>query len=104
MYQYRSLFEKDKLLFAFLLATRVLRHANKLPPTEYEALSFKNPPAAIKLVMEAVCVMLDAKPTMVADPNTPGKRNADYWDTGKRLLLDTYFINRLKEFDRDNIQ
>ncbi|GFH23399.1 uncharacterized protein HaLaN_21005, partial [Haematococcus lacustris] len=66
--------------------------------------SFKNPPAAIKLVMEAVCVMLDAKPTMVADPNTPGKRNADYWDTGKRLLLDTYFINRLKEFDRDNIQ
>lgn len=34
--------------------------------------SFKNPPAAVKLVMEAVCVLLDAKPTMVADPNIPG--------------------------------
>jgi len=34
--------------------------------------SFKNPPAAVKLVMEAVCVLLDVKPTMVADPNIPG--------------------------------
>jgi dynein heavy chain, axonemal len=25
--------------------------------------SFKNPPAGIKLVMEAVCVLLDTKPT-----------------------------------------
>ena len=35
--------------------------------------SFKNPPAAIKTVMEAVCVMLDVKPTMVQDPMTPGE-------------------------------
>lgn len=34
--------------------------------------SFKNPPAAVKVVMEAVCVLLDAKPAMVADPNMPG--------------------------------
>jgi hypothetical protein len=37
--------------------------------------SFKNPPAAVKLVMEAVCVMLDVKPTMVADPNVPGEND-----------------------------
>lgn len=34
--------------------------------------TFKNPPQAVKVVMEAVCVMLDVKPTMVADPNIPG--------------------------------
>ncbi|KAF5843852.1 dynein heavy chain and region D6 of dynein motor-domain-containing protein, partial [Dunaliella salina] len=54
--------------------------------------------------MEAVCVLLDAKPTMVADPNTPGKKVADYWDASKKLLMDTRFIDHLKEYDRDNIQ
>lgn len=34
----RSLFEKDKLLFAFLLATRILRYHERLPPHEYEFL------------------------------------------------------------------
>jgi hypothetical protein len=33
----------------------------------------------------------------------PGKKIADYWDTSKKLLMDSYFINRLKEYDRDNI-
>ena len=28
---------------------------------------------------------------------------ADYWDASKKVLMDSYFINRLKEFDRDNI-
>lgn len=36
---HRSLFEKDKLLFAFLLATRVMRHNGKLPSHEYEFLT-----------------------------------------------------------------
>ena len=34
----RSLFEKDKLLFAFLLATRVLKFHGNLPPAEYDFL------------------------------------------------------------------
>ncbi len=34
----RSLFEKDKLLFSLLLATRVLRHTGKLPAREYDFL------------------------------------------------------------------
>jgi len=35
--------------------------------------TFKNPPYAVKLVMEAVCVLLEVKPTMVADPNLAGR-------------------------------
>jgi len=65
--------------------------------------TFKNPPYAVKLVMEAVCVLLEVKPTMVADPNLAGKKIADYWDASKRLLMDSNFIHSLKEFDRDNI-
>jgi len=38
-YHCRSLFEKDKLLFAFLLATRVMRQRKLLPSTEYEYLT-----------------------------------------------------------------
>ncbi len=34
--------------------------------------TFKSPPAAVKVVLEAVCVMLDVKPTMVPDPTVAG--------------------------------
>jgi dynein heavy chain len=47
--------------------------------------------------------MLDVKPTMVADPAVPGRKVADYWDASKRLLADSGFMARLKEYDRDNI-
>ncbi len=33
-----------------------------------------------------------------------GKKVADYWDASKKLLMDSRFIERLKEYDRDNIQ
>lgn len=32
-----------------------------------------------------------------------GKKVADYWDAAKRLLMDSGFLARLKEYDRDNI-
>lgn len=32
-----------------------------------------------------------------------GKKIADYWDSSKRLLMDSNFIHSLKDFDRDNI-
>lgn len=35
--------------------------------------TFKSPPAAVKIVMEAVCVCLDVKPTLVPDPNMAGE-------------------------------
>eukprot|EP00951_Prasinocladus_malaysianus_P032294 scaffold313748_cov27-Prasinocladus_malaysianus.AAC.1 len=48
--------------------------------------SFKSPPATVKLVMEAVCVMLGEKPVAKADPDNPGKRIMDYWETSRKVL------------------
>ena len=36
--------------------------------------SMKNPPQAIKTVMETVCIMLEVKPKRVNDPNNPVKK------------------------------
>lgn len=41
--------------------------------------SMKNPPASVKLVMEAVCVLKDVKPGRIKDPSGSGKMIDDYW-------------------------
>jgi len=46
----------------------------------------KNPPPAIKLVMEAVCVILDVKPAKAKDEQ--GKAIDDYWKPSLGLLTD----------------
>ncbi|KAL3319619.1 hypothetical protein Ciccas_001702 [Cichlidogyrus casuarinus] len=65
--------------------------------------SMKNPPAGVKLVMEAVCVMKELKPDMIADPAGTGKKIADYWGPSKKLLGDLTFLQQLREYDKDNI-
>ena len=37
-----------------------------------------NPPAAVKLILEGVCVMKDVKPEKIKDPNDPTKKIEDY--------------------------
>ncbi|KAL6751111.1 dynein heavy chain 5 [Haematococcus lacustris] len=66
--------------------------------------SFKNPPSAIKLVMEAVCVLLDVKPTRLKDPGGSGKMIDDYWPSAQKVLTDPNFLRTLKEYDKDNVQ
>eukprot|EP00898_Chlorokybus_atmophyticus_P003847 jgi/Chlat1/4463/Chrsp29S04567 len=63
--------------------------------------SLKNPPSAVKLVMEAVCVILDVKPVKV--PDGSGKMAFDYWKPSVALLNDKEFLNTLKAYDKDNI-
>ena len=41
----------------------------------------KSPPAGVKLVMAAVCVMKDIKPEKINDPDKPGQK------VGTRLML-----------------
>lgn len=62
-----------------------------------------NPPAGIKLVMTAVCVMRDIKPDRVNDPSGSGKKIEDFWGPSKRLLGDMKFLEYLKEYDKDKI-
>ena len=42
-----------------------------------EVKAMKNPPAGVRLVMEAVCVMKQIKPDRVKDPNSGS--NGRYW-------------------------
>lgn len=60
-----------------------------------------NPPAAIKLVMEAVCVILDVKPAKIKDDS--GKMVPDYWKPSVGLMNEKDFLGRLKTYDKDNI-
>ncbi|VDO05387.1 unnamed protein product [Rodentolepis nana] len=64
--------------------------------------SMKNPPSVVKLVMEAVCIMLQEKPERRPDPTT-GKMMDDYWGVSLKILGDIKFLEKLKNYDIDNI-
>eukprot|EP00929_Paragymnodinium_shiwhaense_P038458 TRINITY_DN20312_c0_g1_i3.p1 TRINITY_DN20312_c0_g1~~TRINITY_DN20312_c0_g1_i3.p1 ORF type:complete len:2030 (-),score=489.14 TRINITY_DN20312_c0_g1_i3:63-5702(-) len=53
-----------------------------------EIKSFAKPPPLVMTTMEAVNLLLQEKPD---------------WDTAKKVLADTKFLERLKGFDKDNI-
>ncbi|XP_049610508.1 dynein axonemal heavy chain 12-like [Syngnathus scovelli] len=77
---------------------------NTLKPADITVVkSMKNPPAGVKLVMSAVCVMKGLAPDKVADPAGSGKKILDYWGPSKKLLGDMNFLKELKEYDKDNI-
>ncbi|CAB0032367.1 unnamed protein product [Trichogramma brassicae] len=76
---------------------------NTLKPADITLVkSMKNPPEGVKLVMAAVCVMLNVQPDRVTDPNT-GKKVLEYWAPSKRILSDMKFLDYLREYDKDNI-
>lgn len=62
----------------------------------------KSPPAPVKLVMEAVCILKGLGPTKVRDPKT-GQTKMDFWVTSISMLNDMQFLDSLRNFDRDNI-
>lgn len=53
-----------------------------------EIKSFSKPPALVQLTMEAVCTLKQEKPD---------------WDTAKKVLTDSTFMESLKGFDKENI-
>lgn len=63
--------------------------------------SFQNPPNTVKLVMEAICIMLNSKPDR--KPDSTGKMVDDYWGGSLKLLGDLKLLDRLRGFDKDNI-
>jgi dynein heavy chain len=93
----------DEALPALEVAVKCLKSLKLSHVQEVKVLG--NPPAGVKLTLEAVCVMFQVKPIMKADPNVPGKKIPDYWEASQkgplsdpRKLLDDLF-----EFDKDNI-
>ncbi|CAK9814005.1 Dynein axonemal heavy chain 7 [Anthophora quadrimaculata] len=76
---------------------------NTLKPTDITLVkAMKNPPDTVKLVMAAICVMLDVAPDKTIDSVT-GKKYIDYWSPSKRILSDMNFLQILKDYDKDNI-
>ena len=63
-----------------------------------------NPPAAVKLILEGVCVMKGVKPEKIKDPNDQTKKIEDYFGPAKKMMADVKtFIDELKSYDKDNI-
>lgn len=76
---------------------------NTLKPADITIVkSMKNPPSAVKLVMESVCVMMGIKPEKKVDKDS-GKQVEDFWGPSQKLLGDMKFLERLKTYDKDNI-
>ncbi|KOX76420.1 Dynein heavy chain 7, axonemal [Melipona quadrifasciata] len=74
---------------------------NTLTPQDIQIVrSMKRPPAGVRLVMEAVCILKDVKPEKV---KTPDGIVDDYWKPSLRLLSDMKFLESLLTYDKDNI-
>lgn len=79
-----------------------IKALNTLKPSDIsEVKAMKNPPAAVKLVMEAVCVMKDIKSVRIKDKE--GNTINDFWGPSQKLLSDNKFLQSLKDYDKDNI-
>uniref|UniRef100_A0ABD2X5S3 Dynein heavy chain 7, axonemal n=1 Tax=Trichogramma kaykai TaxID=54128 RepID=A0ABD2X5S3_9HYME len=75
---------------------------NTLTPQDIQIVkTMKNPPAGVKLVMEAICILKDVKPDRV--PGEAGRMVDDFWKPSLRILGDIKFLDSLLTFDKDNI-
>ncbi|XP_048576009.1 dynein axonemal heavy chain 3 isoform X2 [Nematostella vectensis] len=81
-----------------------LKALDTLKPSDISMVkSMKNPPGAVKLVMEAVCIMKSVKPERKPDPSGSGRMIEDYWGSSQKILGDMKFLDSLKAYDKDNI-
>jgi len=81
-----------------------LKALDTIKPSDIdEVRKLAKPPATVKLVAEAICVMLGEKPVKVPDALDPSKKVNDFWPTSQKMLNDKAFISRLKTYDKDNI-
>ena len=81
-----------------------LKALDTLKPSDIgEVKAMKSPPAPVKLVMEAVCIMKGVKSEKIQDPDGSGKKIVDYWGPAKKMLGDMKFLQSLKDYDKDNM-
>ncbi|OQR94848.1 dynein heavy chain [Achlya hypogyna] len=80
--------ELDQTIPELQTAIQSLSRINKLHITEMK--SFTSPPDLVRLVMQAVCVLL-------------GLGSTPTWEDALFVLCDMKFLDRLRTFDKDNI-
>eukprot|EP01107_Rhizomastix_libera_P011726 TRINITY_DN2935_c0_g1_i3.p1 TRINITY_DN2935_c0_g1~~TRINITY_DN2935_c0_g1_i3.p1 ORF type:complete len:3350 (-),score=861.62 TRINITY_DN2935_c0_g1_i3:62-10111(-) len=90
----------DEALPALQAAEQALNALNKNDITEVR--SMLRPPAGVKMVMEAICIIKQVKPKKV-DGAKMGTKENDYWEPAKLMLTDPNFLNSLITFDKDNV-
>ncbi|KAK9722971.1 AAA+ lid domain [Popillia japonica] len=76
----------DTVLPAMQMATKALEALNKSDVNELRV--FQKPPALVKYVMEAVCVLLGAKTD---------------WASAKQQMADANFLKKLQDYDKNHI-
>eukprot|EP01052_Picozoa_sp_SAG31_P011054 SAG31_NODE_617_length_13514_cov_13.659858_2_plen_4275_part_00 len=87
---------------ALQAALAALDTLNKGDITEVKGM--KSPPPGVILVMHALCTLMEVKIIKKNDPDKPGKKIDDPWETAKKEFLnDAKFLQRLYAFDKDNI-
>ena len=93
----------DEALPALEVAVKCLKSLKLSHLQEIKALA--NPPGGVKLALEVICIMFLVKPVMVADPDKPGKKIADYWKPSQTQVLNDpkKLLDDLFKFDKDNI-
>uniref|UniRef100_A0A670YEB4 Dynein axonemal heavy chain 3 n=1 Tax=Pseudonaja textilis TaxID=8673 RepID=A0A670YEB4_PSETE len=77
----------DEALPALEAANKALDSLDKADISEIRV--FTKPPDLVMTVMEAICILLNAKPD---------------WATAKQLLSDSAFLRKLLEYDKENIK
>lgn len=64
--------------------------------------TLKTPPIAVKIVMEAVCILKEIKSEKIPSPSGSGTID-DYWGPSKKLLGDPKFVEFLLKYEKDAI-
>ncbi|KAI3382032.1 hypothetical protein SNEBB_005932 [Seison nebaliae] len=68
-----------------------------------EVRTMTRPPDGVKLVMEAVCILLEKKPKRVPGEKY-GTKVDDYWDVAKALMAEPQkFLETLQNYNRDEM-
>jgi dynein heavy chain len=81
-------------------ALSALRVLNKNDITNLKAMT--SPPAGVRNVMEAVCILREVVPPKKMDPNT-SQMVSDYWAASLKVLTDSNFLQGLLDFDKEHI-
>lgn len=79
-------------------AKSALNNIRRTDITEMRSLG--SPPEPVKLVMKAICILLEKKPNRALNNKTM-KREEDWWAPSQALLNQDNFLNMLQNYDKE---
>lgn len=69
-----------------------------------EIAAYAAPPQAIKMVLEAICILLRVKPKKVPDKEKQGVMVEDFWDESKKIVTNYMQLKQdLETYDKEGI-